>query len=326
MGKKYKNLFPQIVHRDNLYRAYHKAAKGKRNTVSHLMFRENLAANLASLGQSLRTGQYRPGEPNMFWVYEPKPRQITAMPFVDRVAQHALCNVIEPIFDKVFLPQSHACRTGKGTHSAAREVQAELRRLHAKGISPWVLKTDYSRYFYSVRLDVLNAEFRRKLSCPPTIMLLESMIPPTGIGLPIGNLTSQLAANVYGHIVDRWLSHQVGVSRFYRYMDDIVVIGHSRQALDLLRMGMGWFSEARMGLKFSKWSVQPAARGVNFVGYRIWHSHKLLRHDSVLRAKRKINRYRKHNELDRLAEFLPSWKGHAQWADSNNLLKNLGVA
>lgn len=116
-----------------------------------------------------------------------------------------------------------------------------------------------------------------------------------------------------------------GLAITQRYMDDIVVIGHSRQALDLLRVGMGWFSEARMGLKFSKWNIQPAARGINFVGYRIWHTHKLLRHDSVIRAKRKIKRYTANNETERLANFMAAWKGHAQHADSYNLLTHLGA-
>lgn len=326
MGKKYKNLFPQIVEPANLYGAYRKAAKGKRNTRSHREFARDLTANLAQLGDQMRTGQYQPGEPRKFLVHEPKTREITAMPFVDRVAQHALCNVIEPIFDGVFLPQSFACRSGKGTHEAARQVQAELRRYNAAGINPWVLKTDFSGYFYNVQRDVLHAEYRRKIACTPTLQLLETMIQPEGVGLPIGNLTSQLSANLYGHVVDRWLVHTKGVTRFFRYMDDIVVMGACRQTLAGLQVAMERFALDVLGLKFSRWSIQPAARGVNFVGYRIWPTYKLLRRDSVVRAKRKIKRYTQHGEADRLRMFLASWRGHAQWADSNNLLKNLGVA
>lgn len=247
------------------------------------------------------------------------------MPFVDRVAEHALCNVIDPIFDKVFLPQSYACRPGKGTHAAAGDVQAELRRRKAKGVTTWVLKTDYSRYFASIRRPVLHSEYRRKIACPPTLRLIKALIPEEGCGLDIGRLTSQLSANINGHVVDRWLVHTVGIKHFYRYMDDIVVLGHSREAMNVLRLRLGSFSEAKLGLKFSHWSIQPASRGINFVGYRIWHSHKLLRHDSVLRAKRKIKRYTKHGETDRLTKFLAAWKGHAQHADTYNLLTHLGV-
>lgn len=326
MGKKHKDLFPRIVETSNLYSAYHKAAKGKLYTGGHLVFKQNLAANISQLRQALITGSYQPGPPNLFWVYEPKPREITAMPFMDRVAQHALCNVIEPIFDKVFLPASHACRTNKGTHSAAIAVQSALRQMGKSGTKIWVLKTDFSKYFYSVRRDVLHAEYRRKIACQPTLDLITKIIPAEGTGLPIGNLASQLSANLYGHIIDRWLAHKIGVTRFFRYMDDIVVLAHSREALDVLRMGMQWFAQATMGMNFSKWSLQPASRGVNFVGYRIWPTHKLLRRDSVTRAKRKIKRYTKRGETENLDKFLASWRGHAKWADSHNLMKTLGVA
>lgn len=326
MGQKHKNLFPQIVTPDNLYSAYRKAAKGKRNTKSHRVFAWDLQANLTRLAKDMNTGDYRPGKPRTFLVYEPKTREITAMPFVDRVAQHALCNIIGPLMDRVFVPQSYACRVGKGTHAAARGVQAELRRLEAQGLTPWVLKTDFSKYFYSIQRAVLHTEYRRKISCPATQRLLETMIPPDGVGIPIGSLTSQLSANLYGHVVDRWLLHTKGITQFFRYMDDIVILGTCATALRRLQEEMQTFSQDVLGLRFSHWSIQPAARGVNFVGYRIWATYKLLRRDSVLRAKRKIKRYTQHGETDRLRMFLASWKGHAQWADSKNLLLKLGVA
>lgn len=317
MGKRHKHLIGQIATTENLYAAYQKAARGKRDSLGHLVFREHLAANLGVLRDALATGEYRPGVPREFMVHEPKPRLITAMPFVDRVAQHALCNVIEPIFDKVFLPQSYACRRDKGTHACAIDVQAALRRAP----DSWVLKTDFSKYFASIRRDVLHTEYRRKISCQRTLALIESIIPATGTGIPIGNLTSQLSANLIGHVLDRWLVHQVGHFRFFRYMDDVVVLGHSKEALQLLRMAMGWFADARLGLTFSHWSVAPAAHGINFVGYRIWPTHKLLRRRSVLAAKRKLARLT--GEPRRL--FIASWLGHAAWANSHNLLNRMEV-
>jgi hypothetical protein len=326
MGKKHKNLFQQIIAPANLYSAYRKAAKGKRHTRSHRQFAKDLEGNLQRLGHQIATGKYQPGEPRTFWVYEPKPREITAMPFPDRVAQHALCNVIDPIFDRVFLPQSYACRKGKGTHAAARDVQAQLRRVVEAGSKPWVLKTDFSKYFYSIQRDVLHQEFNRKIQCKPTLQLLETMVPPSGTGLPIGNLTSQLSANLYGHVVDRWLAHNIGSPWFARYMDDIVIVGECQHELAEIRDALESFAARKLGLRFSHWSIQPAARGVNFVGYRIWPSHKLLRRDSVTRAKRKIKHYVAHQQTSRLHRFLASWRGHAQWADSHNLIRSLGVA
>lgn len=321
MGKRHKNLFDAVVSRDNLWRAYRKAAKGKRDTVGYLRFRQNEAANIARLEEMLQAGSYVPGEPRRFMIHEPKPRQISAMPFVDRVVQHALCNVIEPIFDRVFLPQSYACRRGKGTHLAAIAVQAMLR----KTPNAWVLKTDFSRYFASIDRSVLHQEIRRKISCRRTLSLVETFIPSDGKGVPIGNLTSQLAANIYGHMLDRWMVHRIGITSFARYMDDVVVVGHSAEAMRLLHVLMGSFAASTMGLRFSHWSVQPASMGANFCGYRIWPTHKLLRRRSVAMAKRKIARYRKCGDAESLKRFLASWCGHARWANTYNLLNRLGV-
>jgi retron-type reverse transcriptase len=321
MGKKHKNLLAKIVDPDNLWAAYAKASSGKRRTLGYLQFRQNEAANINRLQALLTSGEYTPGEPRLFLVYEPKPRQISALPFVDRVVQHALCNVIEPIFDKVFLPQSHACRKGKGTHRAAILVQAMLRRIP----DAHILKTDFSKYFASIDRAVLTREIRKKISCKDTLRLIEKFIPTTGVGLPIGNLTSQLAANIYGHVVDRWLAHTVGISDFIRYMDDVVIIGRSREAMRLLQVLMQSHAKSVMGLRFSHWSVQQAVRGVNFCGYRIWATHKLLRRQSVVRANRKISKYSSQGDALALQKFIASWRGHAQWANSFNLLKRLGV-
>lgn len=321
MGKKHKNLFERIVDRDNLWRAYRKASLGKRRSLGYLEFRQNEAANIALLGEQLAAGTYRPGEPRRFMVYEPKAREISALPFVDRVAQHALCNVIEPIFDQVFLPQSHACRKRKGTHAAARLVQSMLR----KTPDAWILKTDFSKYFASIDRAILHREIRRKIACRNTLALIETFIAPAGTGLPIGNLTSQLAANIYGHILDRWLLHVVGIGSFVRYMDDVVVIGHSREAMRLLQALMENHARHAMRLRFSHWSVQPAAAGVNFCGYRIWPTHKLLRKSSVQRARRKLAYFAVNGDFVAKSQFLGAWLGHAQHANTHHLLNHLGV-
>ncbi len=247
MGKKYKNLIAEIASMPNLYRAYQKASKGKRYSAGHLQFKEHLAANLRLLSEALRNGSYTPSPPNIFFVTEPKRREISALPFADRVAQHALCNVIEPIFDKTFLPNNYACRTGKGTHSAAAEAQAIMRR----GFTHW-LKLDYSKYFASINRAILYGEIQRKIICKGTLALISTFLPKDGRGLPIGNLTSQLFANVYGHIIDRHLTHNLRIKHWLRYMDDIVIFSHSREALAVLQMGLKWFSEVHMGLSFSK--------------------------------------------------------------------------
>ena len=321
MGKKHRNLIEEIASMPNLYRAYRKAARGKRYSHGHLLFKEHLAANLRMLSEALKDGTYRPSPPNVFFVNEPKRREISALPFADRVVQHALCNVIEPIFDRVLLPNTYACRTGKGTHVAAVEAQAIMRRGYG-----WCLKMDFSKYFASIDRGVLHQEIRRKVSCRGTLALIDAFLPPEGRGLPIGNLTSQLFANVYGHILDRYITHTLRAKAWLRYMDDTVIFAHSREALAVIQHGLKWFCEVRMGLVFSKWSICQVERGLDWLGYRIWPTHKLLRRRSVVAAKRKIARYRRVGDNLALSRFVASWRGHAQWANSFNLLNRLGVA
>ena len=120
-------------------------------------------------------------------------------------------------------------------------------------------------------------------------------------------------------------SRKIGLGRFARYMDDVVVIGHSQEAMSLLQLQAASFANHHMGLKFSRWSVQPWQRGVNFCGYRIWPTHKLLRRDSVRRAKNKLAGFTATGDAESRAKFLAAWRGHAQWADCRNLLTHLGV-
>ena len=321
MGQKYRNLIGKIAAMPNLYRAYEKAARGKRYSAGYLQFKQHLAANLKMLSEALIDGNYRPSAPNIFFVNEPKRREISALPFADRVVQHALCAIIEPLFERTFLPNSYTCRLNKGTHVAAIEAQATMRR----GFTHW-LKLDFAKFFASIKRSILYTEIRRKVSCRGAMALIEAFLPPQGDGLPIGNLTSQLFANVYGHILDHYLTHTLHIKAWIRYMDDTVIFARSREELTLIQHGLKWFCSARMGMAFSKWSIGPATQGLDWLGYRVWPTHKLLRRRSVIAAKRKIASYRLVGDGISLNRFIASWRGHAQWANSFNLINRLGVA
>ena len=199
-----------------------------------------------------------------------------------------------------------------------------MRRLSQAG-PVYCLKMDFQKYFANIDRAVLNQEIRRKVSCEATMRLIETITTPAGKSLPIGNLTSQLWANLYGHIFDRFLVHECGVRFATRYMDDTVVFGNALDELRELKARIDGFVAGTMLLKFSKWSIQPITRGVNFLGYRIWTTHRLLRRDSVQRAKRKLRWLRSQGDKDALRRFVASWTGHASWADSRNLLASLKI-
>ena len=322
MAKKHRNLIERIACEKNLRRAYLQTARGKRRTFGYLEFKEYAELNLALLGQEILNGSYLPGKPREFLIHEPKPRLISAIPFRDRVAQHALVNVIGPIFEATLLPRTYACRKDMGTHAAVISLQSEMRKM---GTPLYALKTDFAKYFSSIDRGVLHRLIAKKISCAATLRLISSIVPPTGCGLPIGALTSQLFANVYGGQVDRLIHCGLGERHWYRYMDDIVVLGKDLDRLRSIKRELEELAYLELGLRLSRWSLFPVSRGVNFLGYRIWPTHKLLRKSSAIRARRRLRVLRAHDDAEALQAFSAAWSGHAQWADSHNLLRSLSL-
>jgi RNA-directed DNA polymerase len=315
MGKRHRNLIQQIADPANVLDAYHKTSNGKRRTWGYLEFKEYDLANLLAVQAELLEGSYKRGPFREFMVYEPKPRLISALDFKDRLVQHATCNIIAPIFEAGMLPYTFACRPGKGTHAGVRHVQAELRHTKATHF----LKSDFSKFFPSVNHAALYAMLDKRIHCAATRRLLREIMPEDGVGIPIGSLTSQLFANIYGNAVDQFLHHDLKQRHWARYMDDIIVLGDNPDELRDVFNRMREFAAEHLQLRISHWHVAPISRGINFLGYRIWPTHKLLRKDSVTRAKRKVANFIKHGEDEGLQKFLASWSGHAQWADTNNL-------
>jgi retron-type reverse transcriptase len=315
MAKKHRNLIDQITTIDNLRLAYEKTSRGKKMSWGYLEFKEYAEANLVQVQQELADGAYKIGPYREFTIYEPKARQISALDFKDRLVQHAICNIIAPIFEKTLMPQTFACRVNMGTHAGVRFVQAKLRQ----DKPAFFLKTDYSKFFPSIDRAVLHTMIDRKLDCEKTLRILREIIPTTGKGIPIGSLTSQLFANVYGNAADRFIHFDLGQRTWARYMDDIVVLGDDKAKMMDTFLRLNDWSMERLGLRIGKWQVSPTSQGVNFLGYRIWPTHKLLRKDSVTRAKRKVSNFIKHKDLDGLSRFTASWRGHTQWANAHNL-------
>lgn len=319
MPKRHNNLIEKIADIDNLRCAYQKTARAKRETFGYLEFKEYAEKNLHEMRELLMDGTWVQGVAREFIIYEPKPRSISALDFKDRVAQHAVVNVIGPIFEAGLLPYTFACRENMGTHAGVRHIQAELRRTGATHF----LKTDYNKFFPSVDRIRLHHMIERKIKCEKTLAVIRAMIPADAKGLPIGSLTSQLFANVYAGVIDRFIHFDLGARHWARYMDDIVILSSNPYEL------RGWFEEIRresmerLAMSISKWQIAPVSRGINFLGFRIWPRHKLLRKQSVVTAKRKIKKYVDRGDQTSLDQFIASWRGHASHADTCNLFNHL---
>jgi len=314
MTKRKGNLFDKIVDMDNLREAFRKTSNGKKTTTGYLRFKEYAELNLLQIQQELISGKYQLKPSRKFYVYEPKKRSIEALEFSDRLVQHALCNVITPIFDNTFLPNSYACREGKGTHGGVKFIQSKLRKENYQ----FFLKTDYSKYFASIVISRLMQEIEKKIKCTKTLDLLRLLLGD-GVGVKIGWLTSQLSANIYGNILDKFLFYELGLRDWARYMDDVVILGDSLEELRELQKKIEKFSLDEMSMSLSHWETSSTIRGINFLGYRIWRDYKLIRKDSVQRAKQKIKSYTRQNDVEALRKFKASWLGHVKWSNAHNL-------
>lgn len=219
---------------ENAEDAYRKARKCKRYREEVLRFTDNLEEELYDLVADMEAGTDRQGEARRFVVYEPKKRDIYALPFRDRVAQHMINNKIEPIVERRFYYHSYACRTDKGMHKAADYAQECIRNLSFEGKQVYILKADIHKYFNSVDHEVLKQILSGIFKDKDLLNLLYYIIDSygeDGRGLPVGNLLSQLFANLVLNELDNFVKHELKEDKYTRYMDDFAIVSNSWEHL-----------------------------------------------------------------------------------------------
>lgn len=288
------DLWSQVCDIENLYAAYHEARRGKRYARDAMQFAERAETRLARLQRQLAAGTWRPGEPRRFWVRDPKWREITAPPFVDRIVHHALVRVIEPLFERRFIRDSYACRVGRGNQAAVDRVQRFLRRARQRwGDGVYVIKIDIRRYFASLDHDVVITAIGRIVDDPDIMNLWRVILGGysyAGIGLPVGALTSQLAANAVLDILDHRVKDEWGEPFYARYMDDLVLLAPDRATARQRMKGIACITSALHLTLNPKSALFPWQRGIDFCGYRIWPTHILPRKRNIRRIRRRLQR------------------------------------
>lgn len=291
---------------DNLYLAYRKAAKGKRSRRAAAAFEYHLEDNLIDLQDDLTGGAYTPGAYASFTIHEPKRRLISAAPFRDRVVHHALCNLIEPAFERSFIHHSYANRIGKGTHRALDTCQAWAKRY------PYVLQCDVRQFFPSIDHGILEQTLQRRIQ-DPGIRRLIALIVASGRGvlseeydmvyfrgddlfavnrprgLPIGNLTSQLFGNYYLNGLDHFIKETLGCKYIVRYVDDFVVLDDNKEQLQKIKAAIGEFLQGyRLLLHENKSRVYQVKDGVGFLGHRVFPGFRLVKSENVHRFRKRL--------------------------------------
>jgi len=288
MPKRHGGLYATCTSEAALWRAYYRARQGKRGTRAVMAFERDLGANIATLARELAEGDYHPRPLRAFQVTTPKPRVIHAPDFRDRIVQHAVYEMVFPLFDRVFIDQAYACRPGRGTHAAADQAQRYLRQAPADS---YVLQIDIRKFFYRIDRDILRDLIERKIKDRRLVELMMLFAQgPDATGCPIGNLLSQLFAMIYLDALDRHAKRDLKLRRYVRYVDDMVIFGlnrdEARATLDHLR---DWLWR-ELRLELSKWSIQPVGRGVNFVGYRTWRRGRFVRRHALRAFARRLHR------------------------------------
>ncbi len=334
-------LWPEVTSFENLMHAARAAAAGKKKRPDVAAFLLRLEPELVQLRRELLAGEYRTGAYRTFEIRDPKPREISAAPFRDRVVHHALTRVLEPIFEKRFSNHSFACRKGFGAHKALERAKEGARRF------PYVLKCDIRKYFASIDHEILNAQLARTVKCRPTLELAARIIegfspaeepavryfPGDDLfspferrrGLPLGNQTSQFFANVYLNSSDRMMDERLKPGLYVRYVDDFLLFDESKARLKEMRTSVVDVLEAvRLEIHPGKSRIYRCVDGVSFLGWRVFPLRTQLARGNYVRFARRMGAMREEFaagrvKWDDVAQRARAWIAHASHGDTKIL-------
>ncbi|MDD2758465.1 MAG: reverse transcriptase/maturase family protein [Patescibacteria group bacterium] len=309
MKSRLVHSFEDIISMKNLFLAWGEFVVGKKRKLDVLAFEYTLADNIKSLHEDLANRTYRHGPYEAFNISDPKPRQIHKASVRDRLLHHAIYRVLYPFFDRIFIADSYSCRLDKGTHKAVKRfnqmARSESRNDHR---TCWVLKGDIRKFFASIDHDVLLGILGEHVAdvnvlwllgevvgsfetarCPHSFVIpaqagIQSPLDPRfhgddKVGLPLGNLTSQLFANVYLNELDQWVKHNLRAKKYIRYADDFAILSADRDWLENIIPRIAEFLELRLKLRLhdKKVFIQTYSSGVDFLGWVNFPGHRVLR-------------------------------------------------
>lgn len=309
-------------------------------------FDYRIADRLLDLRNELVRGRYVCGNYVHFHIHEPKRRKISAAPFRDRVVHHALCNVLEPRFERLFIPDSYANRKGKGTHRAVDRLQ-QLARSHR-----YVLRADVVQHFASIDHQILFATLSKQIPEADLMALVERIIASgDGVldeqyrmvwfagddllaacrprGLPIGNLTSQFWSNCFLHPFDQFVTRGLGCRAYLRYVDDIALFSNSRRELWAWKRAIvDRLAAMRLTIHESAAQVLPVEAGIPWLGFVIFPSHRRLKARKVVSASRRLAGRLGAYRAGRISfgEFdasVKGWVNHVRYADTWGLRRHV---
>lgn len=322
--KRVNNLYPLIYAEDNIELADKKARKCKRTRYGVRKHDQNKEIDNYALHLSLLNENYKTSEYTTYKIYEPKERIIFRLPYYpDRITHHAIMNIMEPIWTKIFTRDTYSCIKGRGIHALVKKLQSDLR--NDPNGTMYCAKMDIRKFYPSINHEILKSIVKKKIKDKSLLKLLFEIIDSAD-GVPIGNYLSQFFANLYMAYFDHWVKEELKVKYYYRYADDIVLLSDDKNQLRSWVLAIKVYLTNVLELKLKdNYQIYPVeSRRIDFVGYVCYHDHTLLRKSIKLKLLGLVRAY--SNNLiskQKLQLKMASYFGWLKYCDSKNLLKKI---
>lgn len=317
-----RNVYYEITSFHTLMVADTHVSKGKRENTERLRFYDNREGNLEEISTLLRAGKVPKVEYHSFYVYVPKVRKVIFIDYWSKVVQRAIYDVLNPKICRTFIEHTYACVKGRGQLAAMEQLYTWMRETRTSGTEWYYYKFDVAKFFYRIDHEILMDICRKKIDDPRTVDLLGYYINndavPFGmpldanqltiteeqmlydLGIPIGGGLSHMLGNMYLDPLDQFCKRVLGIKRYIRYMDDIIILDNDKERLKEYGRRMTQFLEERLHLNFNnKTALRPVRVGCEFVGFVIYNDHVILRESTTLRMKRTLRKTRQdyHDNL-----------------------------
>ena len=317
--KKYKINYNKSITLESLFAAWKGFLKRKRSRADVAEFQMRLADNLITLYRELVMQTYKHGDYYAFRISDPKPRDIHKAIVRDRVVHHLVYNMLYPYFDARFIYDSYSSRLTKGTHRALNRYQTFFRKASKNNLRiAWVLKCDIRKFFANVDHQILKKILGRRIESAETLWLLGVIIDSfhtewtLNVGLPLGNLTSQLLVNIYMNEFDQYMKRELKVRHYIRYTDDFVCMSHDRKFLESLLPRIKTFLKEQLQLELhpDKVSIATAGSGVDFLGWVHFSDHRVLRTSTKWRMLKAVSENPKEETVESYLGILSHGNAH----------------
>jgi len=338
--KTYKRLYERMIFAGNLTLAWRRARKDKTGKHYVIEFEKDIEKNIVELHLELKNKSYTPRPLQTFVLRDPKTRKISKSHFRDRIVHHAVCLVLEPIYDKIFIADCCANRKRKGTTYALRRFDKFKRKVSKNGtkigkisnndVRGYCLKADIKHYFEEVDHDILLKILAKKVNDRDAMWLIKQIVKnsPYGDkkGMPLGNLTSQFFANIYLNELDYFVKHDLRIKFYIRYVDDFMILHESKEKLRDLKEQINNFLKVKLKIELhpQKSRIIPLLKGIDFVGFRNFYYYRLLRKRNIRSMEQKLKLCK--DDMIRFGSILDSYKGwqaYAKWGNTYKIRKKI---